>query len=578
MTIFNQAQALFNFTRECRPRFNYELLNRNDFDIVQDLVNVIKSCEMERFYTIKVNKWYTIENPIECEKILKQFEAEKRERTKAKNEENPYDYLQMKDTVFRILVIEYYVACKGEELVFPVYIQVPRYVDKYYFKIQGIKYIPMYQIVDSSTYNNATSASKKKNVTLRTVFHPLRIYRNEYTNMETVDGTMLKSVHYVARVFEKSVAAFKYTLSKYGLRGTLSMLGIDTIIFLDHEPQGLNNHYIIHKHGTYICVPKYLYDNDHTIQSLVYTIYRTIQKNTRTQELFDTRFWVASLGSEFSKSSLEKGEKIQESIEGIYDLDTKDNLRLADDKKADIYNIITWMITNFNPLMLKDNLDVSIKQVIVSKYIAALYAPKIANAIRRLSKMGKKISVKYMKTTLTTQPDYLLRCITKSTLINYSSSVNDLDAMYALKYSSKPSSTGNGKTPNVLEEQRRVHPSHIGILDMDSSGNSDPGMSGIICPLSSYNNGFFSDFQEPDTWDDQINKLMADYKAVVGMREVVVLHDKLLGGGIDTEYLSSLEASIDALKNLIEPVKVVDNTCELKDIYFEDGGIIYGYE
>lgn len=574
----NQEQALFQYTRDCRPRFNYELLNHNDFDIVQDLVNVIKSCEMKRFYTIKVNNWYTVDNPIDCEKILHKFEAEKREKTKAKNEENPYDYLQMKDTAYRILVIEYYVACKGEELIFPVYIQVPRYVDKYYFKIQGIKYIPMYQIVDGSTYNNATSASKKKNVTLKTVFHPLRIYRNEYSNMQTITGEILSSVHYVARAFNKSVAAFKYVLSKYGLRGTFDLLGIDTIIIMDHEPKGLNNYYVMERYGTYICVPKYLYDNEHTIQSLVYTIYRTIQKSTKTQELFDTRFWIASLGSEFSQSTLEKGEKIQESIEGVYDIDTKNSLRLPPELKENIYKVILWMITNFNALMLKDNLDVTIKQVIVSKYLAALYAPKLSSAIHRLSKMGKKISVNYMKTTLTTQPDHLLKCITKSTLVNYSNAVNDLDAMYALKYSSKPSSSGNEKAPNVLEEQRRVHPSHQQILDMDSSGNSDPGMSGIICPLSSYSKGFFSDFQEPNLWEEQFSSLMNDYKAAVGMREVVVLHDKLLGGGIDQEYLKTIEESIDRIKDLIEPVRVVDNTCELKDVYFEDGGIIYGYK
>ena len=60
---------------------------------------------------------------------------------------------------------------------------------------------------------------------------------------------------------------------------------------------------------------------------------------------------------------------------------------------------------------------------------------------------------------------------------------------------------------------RNVHPSHLGRVDIDSSSNSDPGISGTICPLAELYDGHFSEYTEPSTWNDNMVKVLDVYRA-----------------------------------------------------------------
>ena len=45
--------------------------------------------------------------------------------------------------------------------------------------------------------------------------------------------------------------------------------------------------------------------------------------------------------------------------------------------------------------------------------------------------------------------------------------------------------SGIGEKSNAISNAyRSIHPSHMGRVDLDSSSNSDPGVSGTICPLT----------------------------------------------------------------------------------------------
>ena len=42
---------------------------------------------------------------------------------------------------------------------------------------------------------------------------------------------------------------------------------------------------------------------------------------------------------------------------------------------------------------------------------------------------------------------------------------------------------------------------------MDSSSANDPGMSGMLCPMAPVFDNYFSDFDEPNTWRDEMRNL-----------------------------------------------------------------------
>jgi hypothetical protein len=89
--------------------------------------------------------------------------------------------------------------------------------------------------------------------------------------------------------------------------------------------------------------------------------------------------------------------------------------------------------------------------------------------------------------------------------------VNDNDATVALKYTYKGISGLGEDGSSVQPIYKYVDPSHIGIIDLDSSSNSDPGMSGMLCPMTKMYGRNFSKFEEPHEWYNKYKKLEKRY-------------------------------------------------------------------
>ena len=95
--------------------------------------------------------------------------------------------------------------------------------------------------------------------------------------------------------------------------------------------------------------------------------------------------------------------------------------------------------------------------------------------------------------------------------VDYVDMVNDNDATTALKFTYKGIAGLGEDGAAVQDVYRYVDPSHIGILDLDVSSTSDPGMSGMICPMANVYNGFFSEYQEPNNWEAQYGQIQKNY-------------------------------------------------------------------
>lgn len=573
----NQASLIREYGKErSGADFNPYLFTRTNEDIIQHLKNVILSCQREGSFTIKVESFEVIEDYEQILKILHDYE----ESTKSKNKkrDNPYDFIDLKDSDVNLLVVHYYIAIRGDEDRVTVYIAVPRIVDKYYFRIAGNIYSAMYQIVDGSTYNNSTSNAKSQSITLKTMFMPTRIYKTGYT-MKTTEKESKKLVFYLSRIFNKNVGGMKYILAKYGLYGTYDFLNIHCIRITAEDPQNPNWYTFAKqrdKEGDlYVSAPKYLFDNEPMVQSLVCTIYRSIMKETTLEELFTNEFWVKSLGAEFNNFSVEKGEQVMSSIESIYDISTKESIKLPEEDKCDTYAILRWMMREFTALKAKDNLDISTKKIRYAEYIASLYAMKISRGIYRVADLNKRATIDSIKKAIITQPTLLLRQITKCKLINYRNMVNDMDALTALKFTYKGiAGLGENNSNSIPDIYRHVNVSHIGRVDMDSSSATDPGVTGTICPLTKLYDGSFSDFDEPNSWEEGFEKIMADYKKVVGMQELATFKKDVLGIDV-SEEMEIINESVAAMTRLSRMIITVDEMMEQDNtINLEAGGMI----
>ena len=599
-----QAEMIHLYNEVSRPKFNQELFIRHDDDIVKAIRNVVYSTQRESSFIIRVEGFEVIDNYDDINHILWAYEDsiinknkntnkpdDNKKPTKAssnsKKAENQFDFINLKDSDIKIIKVTYYIGITEKKNGFVsdhvvVYITIPRIVDKFYFRISGNIYSAMYQIVDASTYNNSNAKNaKKQSITFKTIFMPIRVYKY-IGKLRNVDGDDIPCTYFIGNMFKKSLLLMKYIFAKMGYYGALNFLKVPGVIIsentnnIDKE----NMHIFSVRDNLFVSIPKYIYENSVIAQSAVYTIVAVLThvKDSEMKDAFGYDIYLKSLGAEFTSKDIDtirnKGLSILGSLEFIYDIGTKEDLKLSLEDKDDIYRVLRWMMYEFSALRKKDNLDISTKKVRYAEYIAALYAAKLAFGIYRLSDKADKADLDTIRKAIQIPPMFLLSAITnaKCQLVNYKDCVNDLDSLTALKYTYKGVSGIGEKSSAISSAYRAIHPSHLGRVDIDSSSNSDPGVSGTLCPISSFHDSHFIDFMEPSTWNSDINKMIDQYKAMNSKIEVcrIVRDNKLSTKQYDSTMVEECKS---VAKDLLRMPTIVENTSEYingYDIFGDD--------
>ena len=79
------------------------------------------------------------------------------------------------------------------------------------------------------------------------------------------------------------------------------------------------------------------------------------------------------------------------------------------------------------------------------------------------------------------------------------------------------------KSNAISSAYRSVHPSHLGRVDIDSSSNSDPGVSGTICPLAKLYDNHFTEYEEPSEWRERVHMVLDQYRAMKSKKSLYKL-------------------------------------------------------
>lgn len=562
----NVDKFMKEFNDKNREHFNKYWFQRNDDDIIEGMKKIILSCQRDKYFVLKVLDFEVIKNYKEINRTLTDYYSGKSKNSK-KTDIGP-DMINLKDSDIMILKVKYYIKLnipenkiridtktgklEQTEGIVEVLIELPRYVDMYYFRILGNYYIPTQQIVDGSTYNNNTSNSKALTITLKTQFMPIKVYKEYYDIVDIVDKSAKRCVLFASYVFTKKTDAIKFILGRYGYYGALEFLELEGIYIQDcniGEPLDPNLFYNFSDdyNKVIISVYKKLFDRDNITQSFCYTILRNVKRLENFADIFDPRYWNRMLGADFQSATLDKGIPVLDSFESIYDLETKELIRLPMEDKEDSYCIIRWMMRQFNHLRSRDNLDISTKRARrADEYLPAIYAKKLSTGIYRISDKGKNITFKDVLRVIDTAPDYILKQINSANLVNYVDLPNDNDAELAIAYTYKGISglgdQGSGAAvPNIY---RSVHPSHLGRVDLDASSASDPGLSGVICPMAKVYDGSFSNFEEPNDWRDFYNSTINELRNMNNIVESISFKKKM---GLSYDYVKD-----DMVKETIE--------------------------
>ena len=565
----NQREFIRQYNKENKHPFNNFLFERDEDSIILALKKIILSFQRSKTFTIRVDGFRVVDDYHEILEIMRNYEKSKRKSyNNSRSRDKELDdvvLIPIKDSAIKLLIVDYYLEVpnpidpKYKSKNLQVIIQVPRIVNKYYFQLSGNLYSATYQIVDGSTYNNSNSnQAKSQSVAFKSIFMATHISRY-IESIKFTNGETRKCIFYISNIFSKNVPVMRYLLAKMGIYILMDRLRIQGLYVSGEDPNE-EDYYTVNKHGLYVNIHKYVYDNDHAAQSLLYTIYQAIENDTTVEDVYDRDFWLKNIGKFFGNESIEKGYNILDSLESIYDIPTYEALRLPVEHKKDIYCVLIWLIREFKSLRQKNNMDLSTKRIRYEEYFAALYAMKFSNNIIIITDEGDKIQLSRLEKCINIAPDYLIRQITKDKLVNYKNSVNDMDAYEVLKYTHKGLSGIGENTSSIPESFKLPHLSHLGRLDPYSTSSSDPGISGTICPLSDVHDNIFYDYAEPNEWRMETDKIISEYMRLSELKQAIRYNDKLkLELMIDEQ---TLDEKIDIFQKLLVPITYANEDIE----------------
>ena len=574
-----QDQFIHDYNNRHREQFNPLFFERSNQEIMDDVKKVIKSCEKDRYFTLEVLETNEIYNYEAIYNMLRTYEAGRRKKNS--KIPNKYDYIDIKDSDIMLLEVKYFIRHNGTEKsetpdgtndvkdpqqTIQVLIALPRFMHKYYFRLNGNYYTSTFQIVDGSTYNNAATNNgpvrKAECNTFKTLFAPVRIYKHYRDMTDYSTKSKIKNIIYGSNIFNTYVDCMYYILANYGIYGTMDFLDIHCV-YVCAEPINNPDWFSFQKHNVFICYPKFC-AQDPMIQSFAATLWDAVTKDTVANDLFNPRFWVRNLGTAYkSANSMDKGLFVLDSIDGIYDIITREELHLPEDIKQNIYQILRWLMREFEYINQKNNVDVTLKRIRIAEYIAAVYAAKLSTGIRRACDLGKRVTLWTVIKAIKTDPMYVINKLmgTKmSNLVSYRDMVNDNDATVALKYTYKGISGLGEDGTSIQRQYRYVDPSHAGIIDLDASSASDPGMSGMICPMANIYNNSFTQYQEPNYWESQYKPIQTEWDKKCELKEAITVPEELKS---NTDYLNNRD-------NIIKENLDIDNiVCPIYNIHDE---------
>jgi hypothetical protein len=382
------------------------------------------------------------------------------------------------------------------------------------------------------------------------VFQKHNVYEKktklDAVDLDTGECYPVECTNYTTDLFGNNIPLCKYFLAKYGLMGAAKYLKLPEMYIDINKPYEGNReaNLYFNRDSIWITVPKYFWNNCPVLQSFVYAVINNVSKKCDNLNKFASiDYWLMSLGSDFKNKSIEKGQSMLDSIDRNYDYSMREELRLPDEDKQSLLDVLRWEMYEFEALYSKDNYDMTYKKLRVSSYIAGFYAAKIShNLVKAVNSINSLTAEKLFK-TINIQHDYILDCLKKSNLVSYKNSVNDDDIFSVLKYTFKGvSGIGENKASAVPVKYRLANPSHIGKVDCDTSPAGDPGMTGLICPYADIGTGnYLGEYKEPCTWREVQQEVIDDYRKITSIKSVFQTHEELLGTSQGIEYLKHLE-------------------------------------
>ena len=499
------------FSDENKERFNSRfIMSRSDDSIQTEITNIFKSLEVINEIHIKgviINSHEEEYGPIK--------------------QQGHYYKSPMES---RLLKIHYSVAIDGLDHAIEKDMFLPKMLDSCFYVNDGVRFYPIWQVVDNLSYKT------NNGVSLKSLLMPVTIIRNDPFNYapEFSKGVVTGIPDQTVLLFSKKVSPIFYFMMNWSL-ASLKAAGVspfeDLAKFQEYQDPTL-----IDKFREFIGVdiridddPLKLAEDGRTVfvirerkdEGLAFSVptadletergkavvgmmlaIRGKDKKHRlaiTKDQFITPwFWLDQLieASGFSRSAdqfkrLEKIQGVYLSLMRIIDGETRRMLPIPSKDKQDIFTILRYLIFNFNELFAQNPQDLHNKRVRLYEYILYPLRVYFSQHINRLINQQSTRDVKSVEKVFTSlTPMFLIKSLITSQLLRTYNSANEFNLFSAyLKGTFKgPQALGKG----VSFDQRDLDPSYVGRIGLVAASPGDPGVSFTFSPfLEIYGDGYF---------------------------------------------------------------------------------------
>lgn len=506
------------------------LMSRNDVSLEDLVVTVMK--EYEAIENIHLDKYEVIRD---VDEIDMNYQRMNINHKKKKQDEPIPNYKYIYEDLCTEMKFYFTVRTNLNEVKLVKSILVPKMIDGY-FHMNNKRAKPIWQLLEASVY------TQRGRITLKSRM-PLCIYKQTHRPMFDIDEqphtfpqySILMDTTSKRRRGPKMKASKKSSkflnpmlilVTKVGIYDAIAFFGLKDAITIVQKvkEKHRDKFYYFPLDELYIKVSKDMFDNVELVQSLTGMIYNLSNRDhpVTWETLFDKEYWICRMGlvgSMAKDKSLtafkDKGHTTLLMFERHLKELTIRSLRLPDAYKENIYCVLRWMMTDYDELKKKDNIDVTTKRIRKNEYIVdSTLGRKISEMINALIPKLSDSRQNDMNALL--ELFNYSSCIILNGLRNLSDLVkndfvlNDCSMLLDLAYSTKgPEALGEKTSKNVVLKMRDIHPSYVGIIDPNCTSNSDIGMSGSFTPfVHIYDNFYFTPDWEPST------ALYDSYKAV----------------------------------------------------------------
>lgn len=394
--------------------------------------------------------------------------------------------IDIEQSVLQLIKMSFNIKKGDKEENIDKYVYFPKLIDSHYFLINGNRYFPIYQLLDSGTYRTNGALTQK------TLFMPI-VLREKKETFDDSNGNKHSMLTVDLDLFKNKIPFLIYFFSKFGYEETIKYFGLEDLVhvlskedidLLDEEELNDNTIFMITKNIGLVVDNTFFENRNNKI--IVGTLLNCFNSRIKMDKIFEKDYWVKKLGGYFTTNNSnkqEKGESIQLSFERILDEWTKTILRVEDKNKMDVYAVVRWMVRNYHTLIKQDNMHLFNKRLRLYEYLLHPLLIKFSKGTYRVLNTSNPTFEK-IKTILSNIPKgFLVKKMVTNELLRYDNSVNSINLFTTVLRFTQSGPQSPFSSSNVNVKYRGLHPSYVGRIGLTSTSAGDPGVSGCLTPF-----------------------------------------------------------------------------------------------